>query len=184
MNRAWTADMHLGHSNVIEYCGRPFKDCNHMNRWMVDQANMRVTRGNRCVHVGDFCMKGIAKCREWVAQLHGDWTFIKGNHDKNNGVKPIAKWMIVEIGNYQAFVSHVPYFYNDPEDRTVKYQLGPQLMDWVENNCHFNICGHVHEKWKIRKDGKIPAINVGVDQWDYRPVFDMELLEYYEKEGR
>lgn len=39
------------------------------------------------------------------------------------------------------------------------------------------LCGHVHEKWKRR--GSI--INVGVDQWDFRPVTLYELLEEEEK---
>ena len=174
--------MHLGHSNVIRYCGRPFNDCDHMNRRLIDEANMRVPKGERCVHVGDFCMKGITKCQYWLEQLHGDWVFLKGNHDKNNGVKPVAKWMFTDVGPYKVFVSHVPYFYNDPEDRTVSYHLDPDLLAWVEKCCDFAICGHVHEKWKVSMEGKIPTINVGTDVWDYRPVFDNELILYYEQE--
>lgn len=34
------------------------------------------------------------------------------------------------------------------------------------------ICGHVHEKWKAR--GRM--LNVGVDQWDFRPVLEETVL--------
>ena len=34
------------------------------------------------------------------------------------------------------------------------------------------LCGHVHEKWRRRGS----VVNVGVDQWDFRPVSIDELL--------
>jgi calcineurin-like phosphoesterase family protein len=34
------------------------------------------------------------------------------------------------------------------------------------------LCGHVHEKW-LRKDNKI---NVGVDQWDFKPITLEQIL--------
>lgn len=181
MNRFWTADMHLGHGNVIDFCKRPFRDADHMNTWMVDQANMRVKPEDRCIHVGDFCMKGVMKCRDWISQLHGDWIFIQGNHDKNNGVKPLCEHMTVKLSHFKVFVSHIPYYYCDPEDRCAKYHLGPALIDWIEGNCDFAICGHVHEKWKVSDWGRIPCINVGCDQWEYRPVADREVLDCFMK---
>jgi calcineurin-like phosphoesterase family protein len=32
MSRWFTADLHLGHSNIIEYSGRPFDSVDAMNR--------------------------------------------------------------------------------------------------------------------------------------------------------
>jgi calcineurin-like phosphoesterase family protein len=37
----FTADLHLGHRNIIDYCNRPFRDVEAMN-------NARLTRGNGC----------------------------------------------------------------------------------------------------------------------------------------
>ena len=35
----FTADLHLGHRNIIDYCDRPFTDVDVMNRALVDNWN-------------------------------------------------------------------------------------------------------------------------------------------------
>jgi len=178
MIRYWTADMHLGHGRCIEYCKRPFRDCHHMNKWLIKEANMRINDDDVCVHVGDFSMKDGWRCRQ---RLNGNWLFLRGNHDKNNKVKTVADWMFLRLSHFRIFVSHVPYFYRD-ESRTATYHLPDELVAFVESTCDFAVCGHVHEKWHVSMDGKIPTINVGVDVNNYRPVSDAELLEIYKKE--
>ena len=99
-----------------------------MNHSLIAEANMRVPPGMPCIHVGDFCMASNSQCKAWQQQLVGNWIFIKGNHDKNNGVKPVAGSLFTRIGHYRVFVAHVPYYYNDPEDRVAKYHLDPRLI--------------------------------------------------------
>lgn len=178
MRRFWSADMHLGHGRVIEFCDRPFKDCDHMNDRLVGEFNMRIKPDDVCVHVGDFAMKNGWSHRE---RLHGDWVFIRGNHDKNNKVKSVGDWMFLRLSHFRVFVSHVPYFYRD-EERTADFLLPDDLVAFVDATCDFAVCGHVHEKWTVSREGKIPTINVGVDRHKYRPVSDDELLEIFKKE--
>jgi len=149
-----------------------------MNTRLIDEANMRVKPDDVCVCVGDFCVRGGQKARDWSARLNGNWVFIRGNHDKNNGVKTLCDWMFVRIGQFKVFVSHIPYFYTQ-EERTAKYLLPQSLIDVVESTCDFAVCGHVHEKWGVCMDGAIPTINVGVDARSYRPMSDDELLGVY-----
>jgi calcineurin-like phosphoesterase family protein len=54
---------------------------------------------------------------------------------------------------------HHPYILIGPGDD--KYEKWRPKDDgrWL-------ICGHVHEKWKVVDK----MINVGVDQWNYKPV--------------
>ena len=180
MIRFWTADMHLGHNNIIKYCGRPFRDCNHMNECLINDANMRV-KNSTCIHVGDFCTRGGEKARDWHARLCGNWVFLRGNHDKNNGVKTLGDWLFTRMSHYSVFVSHIPYFHTEVRG-TAKYLLPPDLVRVVESTCDFSICGHVHEHWKVSRDGAIPCYNVGVDQWNFMPVREDELLELHRKE--
>ena len=167
--------MHLGHSKIIEYAERPFKDCNHMNKRLIHESNMRVNFSDTVVHVGDFCIRNPqgVKFAEWRARLTGDWVFTKGNHDRNNGVKPVCNSMFCSIGRYTAFVSHVPFFYEDWFDE--------HLRHYVVATCDFAICGHVHKAWAYDNGHGIPVINVGVDVRDYRPVSDDEVINLYEK---
>ncbi len=39
MTRFFTADLHLGHRNIIEYSGRPFRDADEMNAALVERWN-------------------------------------------------------------------------------------------------------------------------------------------------
>jgi len=180
MRRAWTADWHLGHSNILRYCDRPFKDCHTMNKALMREANMRLYPDDICVHVGDFCVNGATKYKDWLQELRGKWTFMRGNHDKNNGVKTVCDSMFARISHFNVFVSHIPYFYSRPE-RTATEVLNNDLIEVIENNCDFAVCGHVHEKWQVSQEGKIPTINVGVDVNKFMPIFDDELVNIYLK---
>jgi len=180
MKRYWSADMHLGHGNVIEYAKRPFRDCHHMNKRLIDEANMRVKDDDVCLHVGDFSMRDGWRYRQ---RLNGNWLFLRGNHDSKNKVKTVGDWLFLRLSHFRIFVSHIPYFYRDVSG-TATYLLSEEMIAVVESTCDFAVCGHVHEKWRVSRDGKIPSINVGVDVNNYRPVSDEELLQIYLKEAK
>ena len=38
----YTADLHLGHANVIRHCDRPFKSIDEMNEALIQNWNSRV----------------------------------------------------------------------------------------------------------------------------------------------
>jgi calcineurin-like phosphoesterase family protein len=189
MKRFWTADFHIGHYNknggILAYCNRPFKDLDHMNKSLIHEANMRVKESDTCIHVGDFAVKSNAdKFVDLRNQLRGNWTFVEGNHDKNNGVKCECRWMFVKISHFNVFVSHIPYFYDESYDTPAEWLIPHSLVKSINLTCDFAICGHVHEKWKHVWHNSIPTINVGCDVWNYRPVSDDELVKYYLKECR
>jgi calcineurin-like phosphoesterase family protein len=175
--RGWTADAHLGHSNIIKYCERPFRDCEHMNDSIIANVNARTNYEDTIVHVGDFCVKGrLSKHQEWVRRFNCNMVFLRGNHDPNNGVKTVGTSMITRIGPYNVFVSHIPYNYND--------WFAPELQHYVYEHCDFAICGHVHEKWLWSPDTWKPCLNVGVDVHKFMPLFDDEVIGLYEKYKR
>lgn len=178
MKRFWTADMHLGHGNIIEYCQRPFKDCDHMNVSLIRNANQRVKIEDTVVHVGDFAMKDGWKYR---SMLNGNWCFVRGNHDANNKVKPMGDWFFTRVGHFTVFVSHVPYFYRH-EERTANFLLPEAGIQFVESWCDFAVCGHVHEKWMVSREGALITINVGTDQHRFMPIDDQELLNIFLRE--
>lgn len=152
-----------------------------MNSRIIDETRMRVKLEDTCIHVGDFCIRGKdAKALIYQGMLNGNWVFVRGNHDKNNGVKTVCWWMVAQIAIYNVFVSHVPYFYR-AEVRTAKHLLPESLVKMIESTCNFAICGHVHDKWMVSHEGKIPTINVGVDVHKFRPISDDELVNIYLK---
>jgi len=180
MRRAWTADIHANHANSITYCNRPFKSLEHMHERLIAEFNMRLKPEDACIHVGDLGMGHKHAIYDTLTKFHGRWSLIQGNHDRNNGVKTIGKWMFTDIGRYLAFVCHVPYFYREVKG-SVKEVLSDALLQLVESTCDFSICGHVHQSWPHSLEGKIPTINVGVDARGYRPMFDDEIITEYER---
>lgn len=160
------SDCHFNHKNIIEYCNRPFKDIDIMNKTIIHNWNEMVKEDDTIIHVGDFCFKntpggkegegGIEPTTYWKRQLNGEKIFIKGNHDKNNGLKTAIIGMELYYANTKMWLIHNPLYYN--------------------KNYDINIVGHVHQNWKMinkydhltRKNTIL--VNVGVDVWNFRPV--------------
>ena len=116
---------------------------------MIRRWNERVSPEDVVFHLGDFVIMG--KHKHFEERLNGKIIWIKGNHDK----KSIIEDMIIEYGGHHWHLVH------KPEDASHEY----------------NLVGHVHEKWKVKKEeGKI-MVNVGVDQWEFQPISLKQILE-------
>lgn len=179
----FTSDQHFGHTNIIRYSGRPFRDVQHMNEELVQRFNARVQPEDETWHLGDFALdeKMVPK---YLPRLNGKHRLIAGNHD---ACHPSHKKRIGACARYLSYgfdfifqgggpfdfgipgrvwVSHMPS--SDAEDpRYPEYRPNPKDYDVL-------LHGHVHERWKRRGN----EINVGVDQWDYAPVSLDELRDY------
>jgi calcineurin-like phosphoesterase family protein len=165
----FTADMHFNHENIIEYCHRPFKDVEEMNETMIARFNERVHNMDTVYHIGDFRLgslpvnhknyfKPLPNVHELLQRLNGRWVFVRGNHDKNNGVHTILeKADIKSFGKY-ILLTH------KPEDA---YKV---LKDY-----DLALVGHVHQNWKFKDQ----IINVGADVWDFYPVHLKQILKAY-----
>lgn len=151
----FTADNHFGHANIIEYCNRPFKSLEHMDREMIRRWNERVKPEDIVYHLGDFCFKETdgKRFKYYRDQLNGDIVFIRGNHDHNNGSKAIITTVTIDLGGHDWYMEHYP-------NKVLK----------------FNLHGHVHTLWKIKREEHFVLINVGVDVWDFYPINIQEIL--------
>ncbi len=174
MNNFVTSDMHFGHENILKYCNRPFKDVNDMNNQMIKNWNERIKPDDSVYHLGDWCFHGgieggKSKSSYWEEQLNGKIIHIKGNHDYNNGVKPLINIAVCRFAQKELLMQHRP-----PSHEAEI----PDFIDYV-------LCGHVHEKWKHQimkvKGNNIVICNVGIDQWDFYPMKLIEIIEYCNK---
>jgi calcineurin-like phosphoesterase family protein len=181
----FTADLHFGHLNIIEYAHRPFRDVDHMNAELVRRWNAVVTPGDTVWVLGDFAMGRIADTLPIVASLNGCKILLAGNHDRCSPLNN-AKWLewtdrylsegfsrviqgdleLARLLNMPVTVSHFPYVGDHgDEDRYVAARPRDR-GNWL-------LHGHVHNEWKVR--GRM--VNVGVDVWDYAPVSTETLNE-------
>ena len=147
-----------------------------MNKTIVEKHNAKVSEGDVVYDLGDFCFKGVSNAQYWEQQLNGTIVHIRGNHDKNNGVKTYITHAIMEFGGIVFYVTHQP-----PEQRQID-----TLESHIVACCDIILCGHVHDLWKHKfieiwnmgcKTNKL-AINVGVDVWGMEPITIHSILKY------
>lgn len=169
----FTADLHLGHFNIIKYTGRPFKSLEEMNETLIRNWNARVKPGDTVFNVGDFCFKNTRggkkgegvpiPAKEYEKQLNGKIIHIKGNHDRNNSNKTIIERLGIYYGGKRINLVH------NPEHCDINYEI--------------NFIGHVHEKWEFKRIRKgysfTDCINVGVDVNKFMPITFEELMKKY-----
>ena len=82
MSDKWvTADLHLGHKNIIKHARRPFKSVEEMDEGIITHWNARVRPGDIVYIVGDFAWGTAADYVAYARVLNGQKFLIKGNHD-------------------------------------------------------------------------------------------------------
>lgn len=179
----FTSDLHIWHTNVIRYCSRPFSSIEEMNEMLVKNWNDTVGPEDSVYCLGDFAM-AFRPVETFSSRLNGKKYLVPGNHDfchsyhkKSRNVEARKNWIkkyedlgwivlpeqtdlnIPGVANVQ--LCHHPYRFVEGDHHDDKYEKWRPKDDgrWL-------LCGHVHEKWKVV--GRM--INVGVDQWNFKPV--------------
>jgi calcineurin-like phosphoesterase family protein len=147
-----------------------------MNETIIANHNARVEPNDIVYFLGDWGFKNSSGGKKgeglpinpttFLDRLNGRYVFIKGNHDKNNGLKTILEKCIINYANTKVCLVHNPIH-----------------ADWEYK---YNFIGHVHEKWKFRtyysdKTHHTYLINVGVDAWDFKPVSFEEIMKAFKK---
>jgi calcineurin-like phosphoesterase family protein len=184
MTRFFTADLHLGHGNIIAYCGRPFLDADEMNAALVNRWNDVVSVGDEVVVLGDFAMGRLSETLPLVAALQGRKVLLTGNHDRcwhghSKGVEDSSLryldagfdeiWqgdVALEVDGMPVRACHFPYRGDSLDrDRFVDHRPVDD-GSWL-------LHGHVHERWKVQDR----MINVGVDVWDFAPVDERRISD-------
>lgn len=151
----FTSDNHFFHKGVMTFCKetREGADVEEMNTLMVQRWNKRVRKNDRVFCLGDFSFhKDIEQTRGILAQLNGQITIIRGNHDYQFRDKPEAfKDLVKEIVDYKEInlnkvkiiLSHYP------------------MVEW--NRMHygsFMLYGHVHGTLPL---SEYRTMDVGID---------------------
>lgn len=180
MTDFYTSDLHFGHTNIIQYCNRPFQDVDEMNVTLIENWNAVVKPTDHVTIVGDACMGKLTSTLQMLGWLSGDIDMVPGNHDRCwSGHKKYVPWIrkynevgvaILDneitrtIGNHHVKVCHFPY---SGDSQAIERYQEHRPKDQGEILIH----GHIHDLWAER--GR--QINVGVDVRDFRPISTEEL---------
>jgi calcineurin-like phosphoesterase family protein len=188
--RVWfTADLHLGHGNIIRYCQRPhlspqeqklLQEQGSRGKWRVSAETVRrhddalLAAINDVVEpddllwiLGDFCWGGLVEATAYRARIHcRNLHFVWGNHD-HHAIRPIFAHAIeqgmIEVEGQSIWLNHYP------------------MRSWNRSfHGAWHLYGHVHGRlaredaaadWTLTRD-------VGVDACNYRPLSFDDLSDY------
>jgi calcineurin-like phosphoesterase family protein len=185
-----TADLHLGHANIIEYCDRPFSEVDSMNEAIVERWNETVAAEDRVLVLGDVAMGRIDDTLKIARRLNGVKVLLTGNHDRCASFlhKNTAEWTrrYLEEGGFaevhqgimrvdlderhrKVLSCHFPYHGDSTHELRYAAQRPPDHGEWI-------LHGHVHDTW--RQAGR--QINVGLDAWGGRLATADELVALIE----
>lgn len=103
----FSADLHLGHSRIIQYCNRPFSGHEEMGEAILDRFNSVIKRGDMLYIIGDVAWSTYNQ-REFFDRLNTRAVhLILGNHDKHKPSEYAAHFQWV--GDYKKItVNKVP----------------------------------------------------------------------------
>jgi calcineurin-like phosphoesterase family protein len=157
----FTADTHLGHSRIIEYCKRPFRDHIEMNAAILDRFNSVIKPGDTLYHLGDVAWStyplGEFFGRLNTKQVH----LIYGNHDNR------------KESEYARFVCWQGH-YKQVHTERARFRLFHYPMRSWEGKGHgaIHLFGHCHNSLPPHDR----SMDVGVDTHNFYPWNLEEIL--------
>lgn len=204
--RWFTSDLHLGHSNVINYCNRPFKDKFEMNEAIVKEWNRTVAKKDTVYILGDLSLNPKVAF-EYLPRLNGKKVLVAGNHDScfighQKSTKMQKKYeafcehvykhkstLVLKDGTF-VDLCHLPYKSEDGNKFDQRYN---DYKLW-DIGCYL-LHGHLHGRYKkfgkmldvswdahngkiLSEDQVIELIN------DPREFIESHLTKYYEERAK
>ena len=157
-------DTHFGHSNIIKYCNRPFRDVEEMDRVLIKNWNETVSNQDIVIHLGDFALCTRERAKEICSQLNGKKILIKGNHDN---------WTDDFYRNIGFdYVSKFPIIYGGTPDNKGFYMMSHAPLMLSETTPYWNFYGHVHNDSKFADTSTSKC--VCVERVGYKPYLFLE----------
>ena len=160
----FTGCTHLGHTNIIKHCNRPFSNVEEMDATIIQNTNELVGPNDILCHLGDVAWNKPA-LRNYLSKLKvGNLHLILGNHDNKSDFYDYEK-------NYKVKILNLGYMHemkNDYIPATTIVLCHYPLLEW--NRSHYGSI-HLYSHSHGRLNHPNPrAIDVSVDAWDFKPV--------------
>jgi calcineurin-like phosphoesterase family protein len=165
-----TADLHLGHQNIIKYCNRPFGTYHQMDSALIKNFNSVVSDEDTVFILGDFTMsRNRDVISDYLGRMNGNKHLILGNHDRAKA------FCYVDCGFQSVHTSfplpeHNLIMAHDPSVSDACKALGFEKI----------LCGHVHGLFTFQNK----VLNVGLDVHNYFPISLEKALSYFVEQGQ
>jgi calcineurin-like phosphoesterase family protein len=169
----FTSDEHYGHTNIIKFCKRPFKDIwEHINE-SIKRHNAVVPVGARVYHNGDMFWRTLPlkTALDILYALNGQHYFIWGNHDELIEKNAVLRKSFV-------WTKDIAQVYHPKLDK------GLVLCHYSMNvwrNSHrgaYHLYGHTHGQLK---EPNTLSFDCGQDAQNFTPVSIEQVIERMER---
>lgn len=158
----FTGDSHFGHTNVIDYCDRPYASADEMDADLIARWNARVAPGDTVYHVGDLSFRNPARTNDIIYALNGQIHLILGNHDKAHvrwkGLAWTGPYKEIKVG----------------EQRIVLFHYAMRVWHRSHHGA-WHLYGHSHGS--LADDPASFSADVGVDARSLAPIHFEEVRE-------
>lgn len=171
----FTADLHLGHKNILQLCRRPFSSIEQMDAVLIDNWNRKVKKNDTVYVIGDLIWDK-KKATDYLSRLQGKKILITGNHDRD--------WL-KEEGVQAFFLQICPYLELKQQGLLITMCHYP-MLEWNNSRKEdarrpgYLIHGHIHNRIDPLYQPlyeREQALNAGVDINGYAPVTFEELVQ-------
>ena len=177
----FTSDLHLGHTKVLEFAGRPWETIEEMNDALIGKINTHVAANDTLYILGDYSFKiPVEDAYALRKRINcSDIHLVPGNHDKDWTRKEVADAFVVEPmittnkvfdGRQKIVLSHFPLA-DWPSMRRGSWHL----------HGHIHSCGTDYNGFNLRQG--VMRFDVGVDANGFAPVSLDELAEWFGSVG-
>lgn len=151
----FTADTHFGHSNVIEFCRRPFRDREEMDEMMVERWNATVSAQDEVWHLGDFAYRcGPNRLSTIFKSLNGRAKhLVRGSHDRGSVLA--LPWTSIQDYAEILIDGRLLILFHYPLRKWNKFRFGSILLHGYDHGSCADAAG---------------SCDVGVDVWNFEPI--------------
>lgn len=170
------SDPHFGHSKIIEYCNRPFRDVEHQTETLIQRYNNVVRPDQTVLWLGDcFFRHSDVEQTVLLSKLNGKKCLVAGNHDRASrrmakvGFEFVVKQLVWEQDGYVFRGSHFPWKNMMFDEGNLTRYADERFPKWHPkyNKDEVLVHGHTHD---TRQHNGGTAVHCGVDAWSYGPV--------------
>lgn len=195
--RWYTSDWHLSHARILQLCGRPFSNIDHMNEELIRRHNSVVAPEDTVYVLGDIALGAISESLPLVTKFNGRKILVPGNHDR------IASFE--KASRIERFYPYYADVFDEITDEVTQVSIDMIMAPFVVNLSHYPydgdshgedryaelravdngmplIHGHTHgprQKATLSKAGT-PMFHVGQDAWEFYPVPESEIANWLE----
>lgn len=158
----FTADLHLGHKNIIEYSNRPFHSTQEMDDCLINNWNNTINDSDEIYILGDLTFYMPKKAVDLVHHLKGRKHLIAGNHDKHLTKN---KEFISLFESFSDFGKTIKIHDTNSVDGIQRIVLCHYpLLTWEK--AHYGAWHlHGHSHGSLKDDNTALRLDIGIDAW-------------------